>query len=119
MRLLKRISQIQGQLKRCPPPEALRESKNCNTELEFELAKPALLSPRGRSTTFTGRICGVDRTRSNTMLVVGVIENGPEHTFMFSAECDPETMCGEIAFYNASHPELNGRENTGSFSRAA
>lgn len=119
MRLVKRISQFRGWLERCPPLVDLYRSRNDKTTLEFTLAQPAPISPAGRSATFTGRVCGISRTRSNTILIIGAIEDGPEHTYMFSAACDPETMSGEIAFHNASDPELNDAALFGPFARVA
>ncbi|HUC01399.1 MAG TPA: hypothetical protein VMA75_00645 [Candidatus Paceibacterota bacterium] len=107
MQLLAKASQFQGTLKKCPAPKLLHDSKNRNAVLEFRLARPAPLSPKGKSAKFKGRVCVIAPTRSNRILVVGAVENGPDHTFLFSAECDPETMEGDIVFHNASDPELN------------
>ena len=107
MQTLKKASQLQAGLIACPDPDVLYECRTNKTELEFGLTHHLCLSSKGKSDKFTGRICGVAPTRSNTLFIVGVVENGPEHTFMFSAEWDPSTKTGEIAFHNGSDPELN------------
>jgi hypothetical protein len=78
--------------------------------LRFRLNESVPICPGGTARTFAGRVNMMTRARSkdrHLIFFTGVVDNGPAHSFMFCALCDPLTGNGQITFHNLNNPSRN------------